>query len=440
MNDNLEYQLGGETANGYDAIFRSLRTYDNQTGDLLTNEFALLSGTFSNCVNKLQNNQLLNIVYYSDDGDTRQVYRVEKYTTDSTFSHIKIYVEVGPFEYIYWSADQIYTESTLIKYLSGTLVDFDNDYIDVIGEGAFYNYTGLKTVKTAATTIEAEAFYGCSGLDYIYLTSNSVCELENVNALQSTSIAAGLNAIYVPDNLVSSYKSATNWSTYADVIYSINDYPVTDFSTISDSWSDIITSVNNGTYSTRYNIGDTKLLSINGNNVYMQLVAFNKDTLASNGNTVATTWIAKGFAETRKMNATAVTTNGWAETEMRTWLRETILPTIDSTVRSAIKEVTKTYYDYTSSSTLSIADTIWIPSLYEMGFTTSPVESSGVKYDDIFSSSASRIKYNTVNKTAAAWWLRSADDTMYFRNITSNGSKGGGSANGKYGVVVGFCI
>ena len=191
MNDDLEYQLGGETANGYDAIFRSLRTYDNQTGDLLTNEFALLSGTFSNCVNKLQNNQLLNIVYYSDDGDTRQVYRVEKYTTDSTFSHIKIYVEVGPFEYIYWNVSTLRIESSLIKYLSGTTTEWKNSTCDTIGCDTFYNMTTLTSVTTAATKIEAEAFYGCSNLNYLYLTSSTVCTLDNISALNGTSWLKG---------------------------------------------------------------------------------------------------------------------------------------------------------------------------------------------------------------------------------------------------------
>ena len=34
-----------------------------------------------------------------------------------------------------------------------------------------------------------------------------------------------INAIYVPDNLVASYKSATGWSAKASIIYPLSDCP-----------------------------------------------------------------------------------------------------------------------------------------------------------------------------------------------------------------------
>lgn len=440
--NSTEYHIGGESEySNYDAIFCGTTTY-NVSGAVTSDTFTVVSGTFSDCMAKLQDGKLLNFLCYEDknnaDGSMeRYSFRSWGYKTDSAGSYLRIDFKHG---FVNWTSSGATFDSEVLQYLSGRMTDFDNDEIQTIGEDSFYNYTGLKTVKTAAIEIQSEAFYGCSGLDYIYLTDTVGCGLEDVSALTDTSIAAGLGVIYVPDGLVDNYKSATNWSTYASQIYSINDYPVTDFSTISDSWADIIAAVNNGTYKTKYNIGDTKLLSVNGKDVYMQLVAFEKDTLANGGGTAATTWIAKGVAETHRMNATAVTTNGWAETEMRSWLRETVLPTIDSTVRSAIKEVTKTYYDYTSSSTLSIADTIWIPSYYEMGFTLAPIESSGVKYDDIFTTDASRIKYDTSTATKANWWLRTAYNNSTFRIIPSNGYTGSVSATRRNGVVVGFCI
>lgn len=302
--------------------------------------------------------------------------------------------------------------------------------------------TTLTSVTTAATKIEAAAFYGCSNLNYLYLTSSTVCALDNTSAFAGVPIAAGLGIIYVPDNLVSTYKSATNWSMFADAIHSINDYPVTSFDTISDTWAEIIANVTNGTYSTKYNIGDTKLLSINNKDVYMQIAAFDTDTLASGSGAAAITWIAKGFAETHGMNASNDTTGGWASSEMRSWLSGTVLPTIDSTVRNAMKAVTKTYYDYGTTSTLSTSDTLWIPSLYEVNYSATPIEGSGVKYSALFTNNnVSRIKYNTSNKSASYWWLRSAYNSTNFRTINTSGAASSpNSASYSNGVVFGFCI
>lgn len=64
--------------------------------------------------------------------------------------------------------------------------------------------------------IKAYDFYSCPKLTiFIIRTTSKVCSLANVNAFASSGIASGTGYIYVPDDLVDSYKSATNWSTYA---------------------------------------------------------------------------------------------------------------------------------------------------------------------------------------------------------------------------------
>lgn len=353
--------------------------------------------------------------------------------------------------------------SMVVKYLKGTLTDYESDEnTGAITVNSFYNMTTLTSVKAPVTSIETGAFSGCSNLtsvelsgtsavtiaasafnglsklDTLIIRSTSVSTLANTNALTGTKIASSLGAIYVPANLVSMYKSATNWSTYANQIYSIEDYPVTDFSTISDSWAEIFAAEENGTYTTKYSIGDTKLLSVNGNDVYMQIVAFDKDVLADGSGTAPITWVAKGLAMTHNMNSSSVTTDGWSASAMRTWLRDTILGTIDSTVTSKIKEVTKTYYDVTTSSTLSVTDNIWIPSAREI-FGGSSYEDSGVDYTSFFNSANARIKYNTTNGSAANWWLRSASNATSFRTVYNSGSVTYTGASGSIGVALGFC-
>lgn len=123
---------------------------------------------------------------------------------------------------------------------------------------------------------------------------------------------------------------------------------------------------------------------------------------------------------------------------MRKWLRETILPTIDSTVVSNMKEVTKTYYDVTTSSTLSTTDTVFIPSAREM-FGGSNYENSGITYTDYFKTDSQRIKYNMSSKSASSWWLRSAYSATHFRNVNDNGTVNNYSAPNAFGVALCFC-
>ena len=74
------------------------------------------------------------------------------------------------------------------------------------------------------TTIETGAFNGCTKLSKFALPNiTSVPTLSSTDAFRSTPIASGTGYIYVPDDLVESFKSATNWSTYADQIKAISE-------------------------------------------------------------------------------------------------------------------------------------------------------------------------------------------------------------------------
>ena len=369
-------------------------------------------------------------------------------------------------------AQYVDTSSAVLKYLRRDMTAYESDTATVIGEYAFYNMTTLASAETTATTIGQYAFNGCSNLTTVDLTatsgavsiasnafaectkltvlfirSSSVATLAATNALPSTSFVVGNGAIYVPAGLVSSYKSATNWSTFADRIYPISAYPVTDFSTVSDTWEQIVAAGNDGSYKTKYSVGDTKLITNkNGNKYYAQLAAIEGDDLADNSGKAHMTWLLKNCYQTdHRMNATNTTTGGYPATEMRTWLTDTVLPTLPDTITGAIKEVTKTSYDYGTSSTLTSTEKLWIPSYREVMMGTDK-EDSGVQYTGLFgtttstSSRDSRIKYSVFG-SAYLWWLRSAYSSTYFYIVGIAGSSyyydGASISNG---VVFGFCI
>lgn len=316
-----------------------------------------------------------------------------------------------------------------------------------IGQYAFSGCSNIECVDlsgSAKPTINTYAFQNCAKLNALIIRSDTAASLSGTNALTGTLIARGLGGIYVPDDLVDAYKAATNWATYASNIYPISAYPVTDFSTISDSWDEILAAINDGTYATKYAVGDTKLMSINGSDVYVQLVAMDADPLADeSGNTAPTSWVVKTSLTNHVMNPTSTNANGWAACEMRSWLRETAIAWLPESIQAAIKEVTKTYYDFTTAGTLSIADTVWIPSYHEVfGGTSTSYETSGPDYTAVFSSSDKRIRYN-LSGAAMSWWLRSAysSSSSNFRYVTtSGGSSAGNSTNSSYGVLLGFCL
>ena len=352
------------------------------------------------------------------------------------------------------------TALPLFKYLNRKMVDYEGTTGSKVASYAFYKFTTLATAKTSANIIEenafsdctslttvdltgtdaaqigANAFSGCTKLESVIIRSNTLGTLSATSAFTGTKIASGNGAIYVPGALVDTYKAASNWSAY--LIYPIDAYPVTDYSTISDSWDEIFAAETNGTYATKYKVGDTKKIDVNNTQVYMQIAAIDGDALADGSGNAKISWVCKSILNTQKMNSSNVTTDGWAATAMRTYLRDTLLPTLPDNVKAAIKEVNKTYKDYTTSSTLTIADTIWIPSGREV-FGGTSYENDGVIYSGLFDSAANRIKCNA-SGAAAAWWLRSATSGTYFYYVNSSGTSSSyGIASTSYGVVFGFC-
>lgn len=92
-------------------------------------------------------------------------------------------------------------------------------------EGSCFSYSSVQKIDTSSViSIGAYAFGGAQQLDTLILRNSSVCTLANsTNTFTNTKIAAGTGYIYVPDNLVDSYKTATNWVTFANQIKPISE-------------------------------------------------------------------------------------------------------------------------------------------------------------------------------------------------------------------------
>lgn len=93
-------------------------------------------------------------------------------------------------------------------------------------------YNGLRQYKGLVKAdfyvlkkIGQNGFYQCTNFETLIIRTNSVCTLVAGTIFNGSKIFSGTGYIYVPSSLVDSYKTATNWSTYANQFRAIEDYP-----------------------------------------------------------------------------------------------------------------------------------------------------------------------------------------------------------------------
>lgn len=99
---------------------------------------------------------------------------------------------------------------------------------DITGWIAFANCYSLSVFSSPVSRLLSSTFYNCHYLLSVYLTSNSVVYLPNVNVFNSTPISnyttstGGVHgSIFVPASLYDQYISASNWSLYSSRIVSV---------------------------------------------------------------------------------------------------------------------------------------------------------------------------------------------------------------------------
>src|SRR5574344_213401 len=106
-----------------------------------------------------------------------------------------------------------------------SLTNLDMPTVTSISNYAMLNCISLTNLDmSTVTSISSYAMVNCISLKTLKLGANQVATLANTNVFQNTPIAKGRGYIYVPDNLVGSYKTATNWSVYADQIRPMSEY------------------------------------------------------------------------------------------------------------------------------------------------------------------------------------------------------------------------
>jgi hypothetical protein len=212
---------------------------------------------------------------------------------------------------------------------------------------------------------------------------------------------------------------------------------------ITDSWAQIQQAASLGIHTTLYHLGDTKTFTHGTyGEVVMQIVAFDEDDKADGTGKAAISWVSRDIITTHVMNSDLTNANGWEASEMRTWLQDKFYAALPEDVKVAIVNVNKPYYDYTTQTTKTCTDNVWIPSVREVfgaGHDNYGVEDSGAEYTDVFNSQSARVK--NFNGSATKWWLRTALNYAYhdFRAVHSFGICSSENTYNPSGVVLGFC-
>lgn len=101
--------------------------------------------------------------------------------------------------------------------------------VTVFNTNACRGCSALSFVDTGAslTKINSFSFYDCASLKTLIIRATTdVVSLYDTKVFYSTPITAGTGYIYVPSDLLESYKTADNWSTYADQFRALEDYTV----------------------------------------------------------------------------------------------------------------------------------------------------------------------------------------------------------------------
>ena len=248
--------------------------------------------------------------------------------------------------------------------------------------------------------------------------------------LRSSYSSAYFGVVSYNGNDIYNYASST-----LGVVFGFSLYP----DTISDTWEEISGAISDGTYKTKYAIGDTKAVDLGDQGVIcMQIAAFDAD-VDENGNTIPITFVCKHILTTyKRMNASNTTTGGYPASDIKTTIAayESRLP---ETLKKMIIPAKKTSWDDNSSTDIESVEKLWLLSYREV-FGGTDYEKSGVVYSDLFKSTATRIKKRYGTGSASYWWLRSSYSSTGFRLVYGNGSIDGTSASYALGVVFGFCV
>ena len=265
--------------------------------------------------------------------------------------------------------------------------------IENAARASFRNNYWLQTVSMGNSFMPETSAYSFNGFWFrnnysliaLKLNYPYVIPIDRTEGLNTTPIKAGNGYIYVPSNLLTSYRNHSVWRNISAGKFKTLEEYNTDIlryqDTITDSWAQIIANCNNNNYG-GYKIGDTKTIMVNDVPVQMVIVATRQDTLEDGTTPAPLTWMSKTISLFTRYNLGSTFSGGvnfhnsspsQEHSEpigYRDIFMKTIWDGLDSTLQNGIKAVTKYSVGYTNegdfSNSIASIEKIWPPSASEV--------------------------------------------------------------------------
>ena len=114
-------------------------------------------------------------------------------------------------------------EDTLTALMTDTLEEYKTSTPIFIEKYSFCKKYNLRTVDAPITEFKQYGFTE-SYIDALVIRNTELIPISSSSYIGIYGDFQRRGRIFVPDNLVDSYKSATNWSSYASIIYPISSY------------------------------------------------------------------------------------------------------------------------------------------------------------------------------------------------------------------------
>lgn len=210
----------------------------------------------------------------------------------------------------------------------------------------------------------------------------------------------------------------------------------------NNTWEQIIAACQNNAVPDTWLVADYKDMTIGGSNYRVDIIGKSHDTYSTGGTKAPLTFqLHDCYADTKNMNRTNTNAGGWKNSAMRTTHLPSILNSMPTAVKNAIREVNKLSSAGSQSSSIdTTADKLFLLSEIEIfGSVTYSKSGEGSRYAYY---TAGNTKTKKRAGSAAAWWERSPRGTnaSRFCDVDSYGSASNDSATSPRGVAFAFCF
>ena len=355
-----------------------------------------------------------------------------------------------------------------IDVTSDTTATFNITGLDAVGESAIANFK----VKNESNNVGAEISLSVSNSNSEYFKVTETIQDNKLQAGEETTATVKVEMIKTPiNNAVTTSITATLIATPLENDSATGGSPASkvagdpeSFST--DSWATIQKAVQNNNTSA-YNVGDTKTVTINGNN-YMVRIANKTIGEHCGDNDTEYSQTACGFVvefadiiKKMKMRDTNTNVGGYPATLVYDYLKNTLYGQLPSDLQAAIKPTRViSGHGPDDSTNFTTTDNLYLLSAIEVygtdlggnnlydtaAGTTHQLEyysNNGVTFSTNSWSGTNLDKaVKQYNSSNTWWWLRWANSNSgnAFRGVTSNGDLSNYGAADTRGVAAAFRI